>query len=128
LLPWNIKPIDCAAFWRAYAQGAELSNFVVSTKVCDEIERDDFFYQDKYLRGLKVLTPVDGIVLAKMWSERLNLAPSTVLLSRKEQLLQYLWKVRNMPFVSSLARFIPFKLQRAIKRLLSRKPMHEIIK
>ena len=40
LLPWNIKPIDCAAFWRAYAQGAELSDFVVSSEVCDEIERD----------------------------------------------------------------------------------------
>ena len=45
LLPWNIKPIDCAAFWRAYAQGAKLSNFLVSAEICDEIERDDNFYQ-----------------------------------------------------------------------------------
>ncbi|MEH8199725.1 glycosyltransferase [Aeromonas allosaccharophila] len=127
-LPWNIKPIDCAAFWRAYAQGAELSDFVVSSEVCDEIERDDIFYQEKYLSGLAVLTPVDGSKLVKKWNEKLNIAPSAVLLSRKEQLLQYLWKVRNMPIVSSLARFIPFRLQRAIKRLLSRKPIHEIIK
>lgn len=128
LLPWSIKPIDCAAFWRAYAQGAELSDFVVSSEVCDEIERDDIFYQEKYLSGLAVLTPVDGSKLVKKWNEKLNIAPSAVLLSRKEQLLQYLWKFRNMPIVSSFARFIPFRLQRAIKRLLSRKPIHEIIK
>lgn len=128
LLPWNIKPIDCAAFWRAYAQGAKLSNFLVSAEICDEIERDDNFYQDKYLSGLTVLTPTDGSILVNKWNEKLSLAPSTVLLSRKEQLLQYLWKVRNMRIVSSFARYIPFRLQRAIKRLLSRKPIHEIIK
>ncbi|MDH1224121.1 hypothetical protein, partial [Aeromonas caviae] len=128
LLPWNIKPIDCAAFWRAYAQGAKLSNFLVSAEICDEIERDDNFYQDKYLSGLTVLTPTDGSILVNKWNEKLSLAPSTVLLSRKEELLQYLWKVRNMRIVSSFARYIPFRLQRAIKRLLSRKPIHEIIK
>ncbi|MFQ2821833.1 glycosyltransferase [Aeromonas allosaccharophila] len=128
LLPWDIKPLDCAAFWRAYAQGADLTSFVAIVQDDDNIEMREHFYAAEYLRVDPVVESTDGDTLAKIWCEKLSLAPTVVLLSRKERLLQYLWKIRNQPFIGAFARLIPFRLQRTIKRFLSRRPIHEIVK
>ena len=127
-MPWDIKPLDCAAFWRAYAQGADLTSFVATAQDDDSIELREHFYAGEYLRVDPVAQSSDAETLAKIWCEKLSLAPTVVLLSHKERLLQLLWKVRNRPFIGSLARLIPFRLQRAIKRFLSRRPIHEIVK
>ena len=127
-MPVNIKPLDCAAFWRAYAQGADLTSFVATVQDDENIEMRERFYAAEYLRVDPVVESTDGDTLAKIWCEKLSLAPTVVLLSRKERLLQYLWKIRNQPLIGRLSRLIPFRIQRAIKRFLSRRPIHEIIK
>ena len=123
-----MKPLDCAAFWRAYAQGAELGSFVATTQNDNNFELSEHFYSGEYLCVEPAAMSLDSDMLAREWCEKLSLAPTVVLLSRKERLLQYLWKIRNRPFIGSLARIIPFRLQRAIKRFLSRRPIHDIVK
>lgn len=49
-------------------------------------------------------------------------------LGRKEYILKRLWLLREKAFIRKLSKLIPFKFQRYIKRKLSTKPIHEIIK
>lgn len=45
----------------------------------------------------------------------------------REQLLRVLWQLREMPVLRQLQRLVPFELQRRIKRLLSPRPIHEVL-
>lgn len=58
----------------------------------------------------------------------LNKENGSIVHSRKEKLLVFIWNARNYPFISRLAKYIPFKLQRYIKRILSKKPIHDLLK
>lgn len=53
-------------------------------------------------------------------------APSQMI-SPKERLLIALWHLREMPVFRRLQRLVPFGLQRRIKRLLSQKPIHDVL-
>lgn len=129
LLPWNISPLDCAAFWRAYSLGADFRFFTSSKSVSSDKLLMADFYDKAYLgvsskRSNKNINTVFDV---EKWMARLLFAPSSVQLSKKERLLKLLWALRNKPLFSMLTRMIPFSVQRAIKRRLSRRPMHDII-
>lgn len=49
------------------------------------------------------------------------------LLSRRERLLVYLLKLRQKRAVSSILSIVPYRMQRGLKRLLSRRPVHEFL-
>jgi len=47
--------------------------------------------------------------------------------SSREILLCILWQLREMPVLRRLQQLIPFEFQRRIKRLLSSRPMHDVL-
>jgi len=47
--------------------------------------------------------------------------------SAKEDLLRILWRLREMPLMRNLQRLVPFEVQRKVKRILSPRPIHEIL-
>lgn len=47
-------------------------------------------------------------------------------LSKKERVLVRLLKLREHPYLKGISRFVPYRMQRSIKRWLSRRPIHEI--
>jgi len=46
---------------------------------------------------------------------------------KKERLLSFLIRARELPVIRTLVRLIPFEVQRRIKRTLSHKPIHDIV-
>ena len=49
-------------------------------------------------------------------------------LTRSERLLAAIWRLSRSPLVARLISLIPFRVQQAIKRRLSSRPMHEIVR
>jgi GT2 family glycosyltransferase len=49
-------------------------------------------------------------------------------LSRSERLLGRIWRLSRSPLAARLISVIPFRMQQAIKRRLSSRPMHEIVR
>lgn len=47
---------------------------------------------------------------------------------RKEKLLAVLWMLRQNPALSWATKLIPYRLQRYVKRQLSRRALHEIVR
>lgn len=48
-------------------------------------------------------------------------------ITRREKLLRLLLKLRQYRFIALCLRYIPYRIQRLLKRRLSRKPIHEIV-
>ncbi len=83
-------------------------------------------YTEQYLPGVGSDTSARNLItLDKI--EHLASGPANQALSRKEALLKLLLKLRELPPFRRLLRLVPFETQRKIKRLLSQKPIHDIL-
>jgi hypothetical protein len=49
-------------------------------------------------------------------------------LTGREKLLGQLWSLSRQPVVARALSLVPFRLQRALKRRLSSRPMHDIVR
>ena len=86
---------------------------------------NDDFYREQYVKDLKVVVPESTISLDQLseasanvmqtWSERTG-----------ESVLRVLFRIRALPILSRIARLIPASFQKRVKRLLSRRPIHEL--
>lgn len=47
--------------------------------------------------------------------------------SSREKILLALWHVREMPLMRKLQRLVPFEVQRKVKRMLSPRPIHDVL-
>ena len=56
-----------------------------------------------------------------------NLTAGRPELSRSERMLGRLWRLSRTPVAARLISVIPFRMQRAIKRRFSSRPMHDIV-
>jgi hypothetical protein len=81
------------------------------------------FYKTKFL-GTRVLPLVEYTLSPEDLSKYLKPVNQQALFI--ERVLYLLFLIRSMPGFRSLSRLIPVKVQRKVKRLLSRKPMHEL--
>jgi hypothetical protein len=57
-----------------------------------------------------------------------NLHAGVPQLTARERLLERLWRVSRSPLASRVIGLVPFRLQRALKRRLSARPMHDIVR
>lgn len=142
LLPWNMSALDFAAFWRAYSQEADVISFECNQpEICEHPPLTECFYQENYLCSSlhRIVESENLIDFCKLVDqsedandlcnliEQPTISSGSYGSSKKERILRQLWNVRNHPVIGRASKFIPFAVQRAIKRYLSRKPMHEII-
>jgi GT2 family glycosyltransferase len=59
--------------------------------------------------------------------QRLHACQRTVVRGRRERMLRALWPLYTDPRLQAVLRLVPHRLKRAFKRLLSTKPLHELI-
>ena len=57
-----------------------------------------------------------------------NLHAGVAQLSRSERLLGFIWRLSRHPLVARLVSWVPFRVQQAIKRRFSARPMHDIVR
>lgn len=87
------------------------TDFVVSSQPLQST--DTFILTDEVMRQLAIEHSADGHV--QMSS------------GKREKLLRILLRLREKPVIRILVRLVPFSLQRAIKRKLSRRAIHDVL-
>ncbi|ANR80893.1 hypothetical protein BBB57_23170 [Kosakonia sacchari] len=109
----------------------DLGNILDSS--CEELVPD--FYEYYYLSKIGKKDIIhrgdensnSSIAYEILLTKSINLNKTTHLADYKERIFVLLWKLSQKRFFAYLMRNIPIQYQKKIKRLLSRKPIHEII-
>lgn len=131
LLPWNAGVNHLSSFWMDLANRLDVAKYCISGElVTSEINVDLDFYINKYINVANDLI-IEPAEIAKEFQSCINqitISRSEVELGNKEKGLVLLWKLRNLRFIKPLIKLIPFRLQCTVKRWLTRKPIHEILK
>lgn len=126
ILPWQTSPIE----WNDTL--LQIRDLMLTQQNADEAllawpqsSLTDFRYLNDYAVGL--VNSVGDVIppnLIIKWTQAKSLKRST---RQKERFLKVLWYCRQLPLLRNVARLVPFEKQRAVKRWLSRKPMHEVV-
>ncbi len=106
--------------------GAEIS----AKKFADDNDTCHNFYQQDYLDITSSLCKTNKPQLDQFQLENKWLTKSSAIekLGWKERVLAYLWQLYMLDSLQWIVRLIPFGSRRLIKRYLSHKPLHDIIK
>jgi GT2 family glycosyltransferase/glycosyltransferase involved in cell wall biosynthesis len=121
--PWDREVVAWGEFWDAVVERKTLPAAAVSAAASGQ--SDSVFYQGHYLQAVAVRRgECSDATLAGLAA---NLASGRPQLSRSERLLGSLWRLSRSPLAARLISVIPFRMQRAIKRRLSSRPMHDIL-
>jgi GT2 family glycosyltransferase len=84
------------------------------------------FYTTQYLKPVPSIR--GELSRQNLDSLKKNLCANAPELSHSERALDSIWHFTRLPGVSTLVSMIPFRIQRWIKRLLSHRPMHDIVR
>ncbi len=128
--PWDRTPQAWCDFWREVLVRGELPA-AVRDEAPQGVEEapagqvNTGFYQHGYLQPVGIRAR--ELEAATLDSLRANLTSGRPELSRSERMLGTLWRISRTPVASRLISVIPFKVQRAIKRRFSSRPMHDIV-
>lgn len=90
-------------------------------------QQTSFRYLRDYCDKLTVFTASSTInyELVKKWTQAERALDSEH--KFRELVLQVLWHCRQMPVLRTISRLVPFRVQRALKRKLSNKPIHDLV-
>jgi len=102
----------------------------VSAKIFAGNDAMSHFYQQEYLSLVSddLNTEKHSISQLQLEEKWLTRASAIEKLGWKEALLAHLWQLYMHDSLQWLVHLIPFEFRRLIKRALSRRPLHEIIK
>ena len=127
ICPWNKSAAQWREFWLRVAQSGALPTAPAADPAADEIcARRDAFYSGAYLQPVAAVAGELGA--ARLQSLAGNLHAGVATLNLREKLLGRIWRVSRSPLVAKMISVVPFRLQRAIKRRLSARPMHDIVR
>ena len=114
------------AQWRAFWLGVLDACALPAATAADAPQAiDSSFYAGDYLRPCPALRGDPAAAVLEQLGA--NLYAHSGELSRAERLLSRMWSLSRHPVAARLVSLIPFKMQQAIKRRLSRRPMHDIV-
>jgi len=122
VMPWDTPVADWADFWRALVAGDALAAALTSA----ETPPGPTFYESDYLAAVPART--GELAPDRVAGLAGNLDFGTPTLSRSERLLGRIWRLSRQPLVAKVVAMVPFRLQQAIKRRLSARPMHDIVR
>lgn len=95
-----------------------------------DIQKD--FYRDNYLKPEWYRESMLGRTDIKslLNSKNIEIIPEVTVgpRGRREKLLTIIWRISQIRYLSSVNKLIPYRIKRYIKRRLSRRAIHEIIK
>ncbi|MEM1113452.1 MAG: glycosyltransferase [Pseudomonadota bacterium] len=121
---WDTSVEAWANFWAGIATTGQLS--APACGVGPESEQSESFYAGQYLAT--VPARAGEVRRATLIGLAGNLYANTPELSARERLLGRIWKLSRQPVVARMISMVPFSVQQAIKRRLSAKPMHDIVR
>lgn len=91
-------------------------------------QRRDHYYDDQYVHALgaarggaereNVVAALDALLGARQ---------AIVIRGPRERFLRVLWRLYTDPRTQTMSRVLPHRMKRAVKRLLSKRPLHEVI-
>jgi GT2 family glycosyltransferase len=126
VVDWNSSITQWRSFWMTVLQDKALpdsSDYPPANIDSDAASRT--FYAMEYIQATAVKETIpDPEVFRNLGP---NLYVHSVKLSWSEQLLKRIWRFSRRPLGAVLISTVPFKVQRAIKRYLSHRPMHDIV-
>lgn len=124
VVDWSSSIAEWRTFWTTVLQEKALP----SNTQCGPVTYVDFtneFYSAEYTQAVSVKSATaTGAVFRDPGP---NLYIYSLKLSRSEELLKRIWRFSRRPVGAALISFVPFKMQRSIKRYLSHRPMHDIV-
>jgi GT2 family glycosyltransferase/glycosyltransferase involved in cell wall biosynthesis len=128
--PWNRRPEGWRDFWLGVLEeGFIPAQTEAETRVGGgsdvDYPVDTGFYQERYLAA--VTASAGELDKKTLESLATNLTAGRPELSRSERMLGRLWRLSRTPVAARLISVIPFRMQRAIKRRFSSRPMHDIV-
>jgi GT2 family glycosyltransferase/glycosyltransferase involved in cell wall biosynthesis len=128
LLNKDLDDEQLVQFWKSYSKGDCVQKFTVS-HIEDDFYIECFekeFYKNEYLNFNIKKNEVPTFSSAIQLAERIGTFSDSLVLGKRERVLAFLWKLRNLKVLSVFVRLIPYRLQRAIKRKLCSKPIHDV--
>ncbi|UDG79560.1 GT99 family glycosyltransferase N-terminal domain-containing protein [Candidatus Steffania adelgidicola] len=139
IIAWNTSIKTTCEMWRSFRD--DPVSFFSSEDESSLLDislskRSKKFYQYNYvqpqwLRESKLERVDYKSLLASLYSsEYVEVVPTFSKRPQgyKEKLLAILWKISTHPLLALIFKLVPYRLQRRIKRLLSHKAIHEILK
>jgi GT2 family glycosyltransferase/glycosyltransferase involved in cell wall biosynthesis len=121
---WNSSEDEWTSFWIKVLTDRALPESFQFEKLNLEL-LDTGFYGERYLQ--QVFAKKGELTANTMGNLQNNYHAHTQALTRSERILAVLWKISRSPLIARLISLIPFRVQRAIKRRFSSKPMHDIV-
>jgi hypothetical protein len=123
--PWDSSVDSWRDFWRGIVAKGQLPDESAPALDASGREGDSDFYRQHYLQAVPVKA---GACSREMLNGlEANLASGRAELSRSERMLGRIWRLSRTPLAARLISVVPFRVQRAIKRRFSSKPMHDIV-
>jgi len=123
---WATTTGEWQTFWRDVLRNAALPCPVKEAgESCRLLDQHNDFYASQYLQAVPMRRGhINKELLGELGQ---NLYAETAELSFSEKILNRIWSFTRWSMVAKLISFIPFSVQRSIKRLLSHRPMHDIV-
>ncbi len=113
--------------------GAKESGAQAATEVATTAQQrqcSEQFYRERY-PGFAAASPLplpDGARLHDALLQHRDPAPGQIATSWRERLLRQLWRAYNWHWLKPVSNLLPFAMRRGVKRLLSRRPLHDIVR
>jgi hypothetical protein len=127
VLNWDSTREEWRAFWRALLAAGVLPESSLSPGSGATGPRAAVnFYQSEYLSPVY---PLRGELSPELRNAIVkNYSVGLPALSRAERILAWVWQLSRTVLVAKLISLVPFRTQRALKRRLSSRPMHDIVR
>ncbi len=130
--PWQRSPTEWVSFFSGVATELEETPGLFQAWTDQpRMPAEGSFYDRKYLidtAACPTTGPVDELLLERIVARSKQLRDHEEQRLFREALLRHLLMLRQGPFGRMLSRVVPVRIQRRIKRTLSRKPVHELEK
>lgn len=138
VIAWDTSVKKMGELWRSLREEPE-AFFAADNKPgnldISHTQRAEDFYQHHYLQENWLresqLGRIDHkVLIASIYSSAyVEVIPVTQAMpqGRKEKLLSILWRLSRHPALAWGVKLVPYRLQRYVKRMLSRRAIHEII-
>ena len=121
---WNRSIDEWASFWTQVVTDRALPESCHFEKL-DLESLDTQFYEERYLQDISAKK--GELTAGTMHRLQSNYHAHTEALTRSERILAVLWRISRSRLMVRLISLVPFRVQQAIKRRFSSKPMHDIV-
>ncbi|MEH6581991.1 MAG: glycosyltransferase [Halioglobus sp.] len=127
LCPWDKSVADWAGFWGAVLTDKTLPEAIdVPAGEATPVLLDRDFYRSSYLQAVPArIARVSAETLQALVN---NYKANGITLSFRERLLNRIWRFCQSPLIAWFVSFVPFRVQQALKRRLSARPIHDIVR